>query len=186
MTRLSFLLPGQNLGLLNMEVASVRCTVKLERISGVGGGAIASNRTIRDSELSLARNEFKEVILVVQDRDRKLRIPIRHEELVVHKRFAGEGKATVTVKDQKVTAFVSNAPPHHLCQFLKAMAAKLAGGRGAPALSARKKLLSGLPQSLDGISPVTQKDVANLKVAIQQTGRFLGHLFSPRFGTFLP
>ena len=61
--------------------------------------------------------------------------------------------------------FVSNAPPHHLCQFLKAAAAKLAGGRGAPALTARKKLLSGLPQSLDGISPVTQKDVKNLKSA---------------------
>ena len=60
---------------------------------------------------------------------------------------------------------MSNAPPHHLCQFLKAAAAKLAGGRGAPALTARKKLLSGLPQSLDGISPVTQKDVKNLKSA---------------------
>ena len=144
----------------------MRCTVKLERMTGAGGGgALSSNRTVRDSELSLARNEFREVILVVQDRDRKLRIPIRHEELVVHKRFAGEGKATVTVKDQKVTAFVSNAPPHQLCQFLKSMAAKLAGGRGAPALSARKKLLSGLPQSLDGISPITQKDVANLKSA---------------------
>ena len=66
---------------------------------------------------------------------------------------------------QKVTVFVSNAPPHHLCQFLKAAVAKLAGGRGAPALTARKKLLSGLPQSLDGISPVTQKDVKNLKSA---------------------
>ena len=66
---------------------------------------------------------------------------------------------------QKVTVMVSNAPPHQLCQFLKAAAAKLAGGRGAPALTARKKLLSGLPQSLDGISPVTQKDVKNLKSA---------------------
>ena len=65
---------------------------------------------------------------------------------------------------QKVTVMVSNAPPHQLCQFLKA-AAKLAGGRGASALSARKKLLSGLPQALDGISPVTQKDVKNLKSA---------------------
>ena len=80
----------------------MRCTVKLEKISGgSGGGAIiSSNRSIRDSELSLARNEFKEIILVIQDRDRKLRIPIRHEELVVHRRFAGEGKATLTVKDQ--------------------------------------------------------------------------------------
>ena len=69
------------------------------------------------------------------------------------------------INPQKVTVMVSNAPPHQLCQFLKAAAAKLAGGRGAPALSARKKLLSGLPQSLDGISPVTQKDVKNLKSA---------------------
>ena len=57
-------------------------------------------RSIKDSELSLARNEFKEVILVIQERDRKLRIPLRHDELVVHRRFAGEGKATLTVKDQ--------------------------------------------------------------------------------------
>ena len=57
---------------------------------------------------------------------------------------------------QKVTVFVSNAPPHHLCQFLKAVAAKLAGKRGAPALTARKKLLSGLPQSLDGIRDAMQ------------------------------
>ena len=83
----------------------MRCTVKLERISsggggGSGGGAISSNRSIKDSELSLARNEFREIVLVVQDRDRKLRIPIKHEELVVHRRFAGEGKATLTVKDQ--------------------------------------------------------------------------------------
>ena len=69
------------------------------------------------------------------------------------------------INPQKVTVMVSNAPPHQLCQFLKAAAAKLAGGRGAPALTARKKLLSGLPQSLDGISPVTQKDVKNLKSA---------------------
>ena len=79
----------------------MRCTVRLERIlGGSGGGAISSNRSIKDSELSLARNEFREIVLVVQDRDRKLRIPIRHEELVVHRRFAGEGKATLTVKDQ--------------------------------------------------------------------------------------
>ena len=148
-----------------MEVAPMQCTVKLEKISG-GGAIISSNRSIRDSELSLARNEFKawlpdgysqifrayvfgplgfwtlaplryaakcdpfhldcaptpstlaqskerkgsnfaiwqpwfkEIILVIQDRDRKLRIPIKHDELVVHRRFAGEGKATLTVKDQ--------------------------------------------------------------------------------------
>ena len=72
---------------------------------------------------------------------------------------------------QKVTVMVSNAPPHQLCQFLKAAAAKLAGGRGAPALTARKKLLSGLPQSLDGISPVTQKDVKGCNsIATLKTG----------------
>ena len=66
----------------------------------------------------------------------------------MHRKFAGEGKATLTVKDQRVTVFVSNAPPHHLCQFLKALAAKLAGGRGAPALTAREVFNSPIPISI--------------------------------------
>ncbi len=87
---------------------------------------------------------------------------MKQDELTVHRKFAREGKATVAA-GSTAKLFLSNAPPHQLVTFLKSLAAKLAGEVGREAMSARKRLLSGLPQATDTISPVTQKDVNNLK-----------------------
>ena len=75
---------------------------------------------------------------------------------------------------------LSNAPPHQLVQFVKLIASKLAGNAKKPVMSARAKLLSNLPSSLEGISPVTQKDVTNLKESENgKTGLLRLNLSSP-------
>ena len=45
----------------------------------------------------------------------------------VHRRFAAEGKMSLTLADSGVRLLLSNAPPHRLVVFAKSMAAKLAG-----------------------------------------------------------
>jgi len=143
-----------------MELQPLTCALAVERVaSNTGGGT--SRESYKNATLTVARNEFREVLLLVEPAKKKF--VLRHETTAVHRKFAAEGKLTLVAKDYDVKLMISNAPPHKLVLFIKSLAAKLAGGRGKPIMSAKQRLLSNAPSGVDEISPVTQKDVQNLK-----------------------
>ncbi len=104
------------------------CAVTIEQTRGAA--ATTTTRTQhKKAELSLARNEFREVLLMVAaPGERRRSFVLNNDKMRVHRRFAAEGKLTVALADSGVTLMVSNAPPHKLVVFAKTMAAKLAQG----------------------------------------------------------
>lgn len=112
---------------------------------------------LKQATVSLARNEFRDVLLLVEGKRSSKKFNLKHEDLVIHRKFAPQGKCTITIKSSRVQLFVSNAPPHNLVIFLKSLAAKLAGNKLATPISARSRLSSLKANTIDGISPVTMK-----------------------------
>ncbi len=139
------------------------CALIIERLT------TTSRECYKSATLSLARNAFREVVIVLEAaKTLQKKFVVNYDELEIHRKFAAEGKASITSKALGLRLMVSNAPPHKLVQFLKIMAAKLSGNRLLPRISARKKLLSDKSTNVvQEISPVTLKDVQNLKDAEQ-------------------
>ena len=137
----------------------LKCSLTVESSDGAANRA---KLTVKNASLSLRRNEFREVILCVDSKEKRLKYSLKNaENLAVHRKFVHEGKLTLTVKSAKVNLMISNAPHHSLVKFAKTMAAKLATEQ--PKKSRKDKLMSALPNALDDISPVTLTDVKNWK-----------------------
>ena len=58
---------------------------------------------------------------------------------------------------------MSNAPPQQMVLFVKTLAAKLAGSKKL--VSTRTKLHSELGNATETVSPVTSKDIENMRYA---------------------
>ncbi len=152
-----------------MEVQGLFCALVVEHVKAASG-AVSTRECHKRAELSLARNEFREVLLLLDVPGRPRRkMTLRQDRMKVHRKFASDGKLTVTLEDVGMRLLVSNAPPHRLAVFAKSMAAKLAPdcdeNSRPPPPTARERLRSNLPSAVDEISPVTAKDVQNLKRA---------------------
>lgn len=146
-----------------MNVPVIKCSLILERTCSRSQASLVKEN-LKTVSLSLLRNEFQEIILKIQEKANKERkILVRQDQLTVHRKFVKEGKLTILVNDQGLGLFIANAPPHELVQFVKSFAAKLAGNNLKPGISSRQKLLSNQPSVIQDISPVTLKDVQNLK-----------------------
>ncbi len=169
-------LPFQTSAMSSLEVQPMSCALILEKV-----GSVTTKEALKKAELSLARNEFKyrnrkrsinlkpkkrtfslicrirELLLVVDSAGhRRRKFLLRSDRMTVHRRFASEGKLTVTLGDLGVRLLLSNAPPHRLAVFAKCMAAKLAGGqenKGAEKTgpTPRQRLLSNLQSAVDEI-----------------------------------
>ena len=103
---------------------------------------------------------------IVGKENKKKSIPLKYENLHIFRKFAKEGKLTLSFNgDNPCKVFLSNAPPNELVIFTKTLAAKMAGAKSQAKVSTRTKLLSDMANFTEGISPVTAKDVANLRKA---------------------
>ena len=95
---------------------------------------------------------------------KKKNIPLKYENIKIFRKFIKEGKLTLSFTgDTKAKIFISNAPPNVLVIFTKTLAAKMAGTKAK--VSTRTKLLSDMANFTEGISPVTAKDITNLRQA---------------------
>lgn len=101
----------------------LRCPLVVETLRPTDDSVLKRDAFKRAS-LTLARNEFRELLLSVAEEakdnvTRRLLVPIRQENLTVHRRFAQEGKATVKIVNARKVLMISNAPPGDLVRFLK-------------------------------------------------------------------
>ena len=136
------------------------CTVAHELLAPSGE---TLKRTVhQNGSVCLGRNEFRDILLKVKLGNKEMKFPLNN--VVVFRKFAREGKATIKLSKQNVQFMLSNCPPNRIVSFLKTMAAKLECKKlEKPGMSDRQKLLSARPCEFQEISPVTMKDIETLQ-----------------------
>ena len=138
-----------------MEAGELTCTVTIEELRNTG--EVIKKTQHRNLTLTLGRDSFNDMVLRVSHSKKTDKFPLK--EVLIHKKFVREGKATVKLPDHKIQFLLCNCPPDKLIVFLKTLSTKLECLRDKGFTSMRKKLLSDIPVSFQEISPLTIKDV---------------------------
>lgn len=118
----------------------------------------------KSSVISLIRNEFREIYLQAKVTDATFKF--RVENIVVHKKFVSEGKATIHFHSHPAVVYISNAPASHLLLFLKTMFIKMSSSKSSPKVPLREQLISNKDRITQEISPINNKDVTRLNSSV--------------------
>lgn len=94
------------------------------------------------------------------------------DRVAVHKKFIGEGKASIQFLTDNCTAMLSNAPLASLSAFLRIILVKISGASTEkPSMSAggniKERLKQMDRQQFDDISPVTNVELEKLRKSSQ-------------------
>ncbi|XP_053785089.1 ATP-dependent DNA helicase PIF1 [Desmodus rotundus] len=146
------------------EDSELRCRVTVEELSP--GGQPRRRKALRIAELSLGRNERRELMLRLQapgPADQPRCFPLRATRLFT--RFAASGRSTLRVPADgapgagTVQLLLSDCPPDRLRRFLRTLRLKLASAPGPGPPSARKQLLGPRSRDFFTISPVQPEEL---------------------------
>ena len=145
---------------MDIDSGELICTVAHELLASSGE---TLKRTVHQrGSVCLGRNEFRDIILKVKLGNKEIRLSL--QDVVVYRKFAKEGKATIRLTKQNVQFMLSNCPPNKIITFLRTLSAKLACKRlDKTVVSGRQRLLSEHPRSFQEISPLTDKNVETLQ-----------------------
>ncbi|XP_004687737.1 PREDICTED: ATP-dependent DNA helicase PIF1 [Condylura cristata] len=158
------MLPGTEAAAVECEDSELRCRVAVEELSP--GGQPRRRQSLRTAELSLGRNERRELMLRLQGSGSAGRphcFPLRAARLFT--RFASAGRSTLRLpandapRPGTVQLLLSDCPPDRLRRFLRTLRLKLAGDPGPGPASARSQLLGPRPRDFITISPVQPEEV---------------------------
>ncbi|XP_060744490.1 ATP-dependent DNA helicase PIF1 [Tachysurus vachellii] len=140
--------------------ARLDCTVAVERVSGASAGHVVQRRVLRRATVTLGRDEFRELVLRVQDvRGGPHESFALRSEFRLFTRFVKDGKCTVNFSQNNTQLLISDCPPDRLKTFLKNLSIKHEASRGSNPVSERARMRAGVPRSFEIISPVQQKDI---------------------------
>ncbi|XP_072818336.1 ATP-dependent DNA helicase PIF1 isoform X3 [Vicugna pacos] len=146
------------------EDAELQCRVAVEELSP--GGQPRRRQALRSAELSLGRNERRELMLRLQapgPAGRPRCFPLRAARLFT--RFAAAGRSTLRLPADSapragaVQLLLSDCPPDRLRRFLRTLRLKLAADPGPGPASARTQLLGPRPRDFVTISPVQPEEL---------------------------
>ena len=148
-----------------MDLNTITCSASMEELSAAG--EVMKKAYHRNITFTLARNEFRDVILCISFSAKK---ETRHilRDITVHKKFVKDGKATIKLIGDKLQFMISNCAPDKLVMFLKTMSTKLECLRKKGFVPDRLKWKSELPKMFQEISPLTLRD---LKEANEAKGK---------------
>ena len=146
-----------------MDIA-FNCNVVVESLN-------SQNETIKNEKssnasLSLWRNEFREIVLLVS-RSPKPELKLTLQDVKIHSKFLKEGKSTIVLPKHKVRLLLSNCPPACLKKFFQVLSVKLFNFK-KNIVSDQKKLIACLPRALDEISPLSEKDLNSVNSSKQK------------------
>ncbi|EHH27397.1 hypothetical protein EGK_17586 [Macaca mulatta] len=157
------MLSGMETAAGEYEDSELRCRVAVEELSP--GGQPRRRQALRTAELSLGRNERRELMLRLQapgPAGRPRCFPLRAARLFT--RFAGAGRSTLRLPAHGVPGagavqlLLSDCPPDRLRRFLRTLRLKLAAAPGPGPASARAQLLGPRPHDFVTISPVQPEE----------------------------
>lgn len=150
---------------MNADDTAITCAANIDWLNPQG----ISIRKVafKLATLRLVRNDQREMFVEVST-DKSSPIKLRINNIVVHKKFMSEGKASIKFNAEKCMLFLSNAPPGPLMLFLKTIFVKMTGGEqsagtagsNAADKTMRAHMLSKNPSKFEDISPVTTAEIA--------------------------
>ncbi|XP_064341535.1 ATP-dependent DNA helicase PIF1 isoform X3 [Camelus dromedarius] len=158
------MLSGTQAAAEECEDAELQCRVAVEELSP--GGQPRRRQALRSAELSLGRNESRELMLRLQapgPAGRPRCFPLRAARLFT--RFAAEGRSTLRLPADSapragaVQLLLSDCPPDRLRRFLRTLRLKLAADPGPGPASARTQLLGPRPRDFVTISPLQPEEL---------------------------
>ncbi|CAL1533501.1 unnamed protein product [Lymnaea stagnalis] len=138
-----------------MENPSLSCSVSIEELSDTGN--VLKKVHHRSLTLTLGRDEFREMQIKITFPKKESKYSVK--ELLIHKKFVKDGKATIKLPNHKIQLMLSNCPPDKLILFLQTLQTKLDVLKQKGFLSQRQKLFSGKHHEFEEISPLTIKDL---------------------------
>lgn len=150
------------------EDTVITCAVSIEWLNAQG----ISVRKIshRSATLRLIRSDTRELFIEVNTEKAPTATRLSLRDIVVHKKFMNEGKASIKFNREKCTLYASNAPPGLLMNFLRTLFIKMTSSvtpdpnnPSAKLQDVRTRMLSENPSKFDDISPVTNLELARAK-----------------------
>ncbi|KAH8324447.1 hypothetical protein KR074_007803 [Drosophila pseudoananassae] len=147
---------------MDLNDAVLTCAVNMQWTNSVG--VPARKLAYKTATLRLVRNDLRELFVEVTPEKLKP-LKFKLKDLMVHKKFMSEGKATFNFKAESCTVYLSNAPPGTLMFFLRTIFIKMNGSEGSQPDDAslqkklREHLMSGKPSSFEDVSPVTTAEM---------------------------
>lgn len=148
---------------MDLNDAVLTCAVNMEWTNAVG--ITGRKLAYKTATLRLVRNDLRELFVEVTPEKLKP-LKFKLKDLMVHKKFMSEGKATFNFKAEKCTLYLSNAPPGTLMFFLRTIFVKMNGNEGGSQpddatlqKKLREHLMSGKPSSFNDVSPVTTAEM---------------------------
>ncbi|XP_074150934.1 ATP-dependent DNA helicase PIF1 [Sminthopsis crassicaudata] len=146
--------------------SALHCRVALEELSP--GGQPRRRQAIKDAELSLGRNERRELVLRLQGTGRSRCFPLRSARLFT--RFAAVGRSALRLSPDSdsglsagpIQLLLSDCPPDRLRRFLRTLRLKLATAPGPGPAPFRSRLFGPRPQAFYNISPIQPENMQPL------------------------
>ena len=139
-----------------MEASELECCLTVENLNS--NGVVMKRRTFKSITVVLGRDEFRDIALRIVSSQSPLGETFLLEELIIHKRFLQEGKATIKLLTQMIQIMFSNCPSNQLVTVFKCLSLKLAQRKQNWIASNRRRLLSDKAGSFENINPLTDKD----------------------------
>ncbi|XP_063795373.1 ATP-dependent DNA helicase PIF1 isoform X2 [Pseudophryne corroboree] len=135
--------------------AEIQSSVTIEYLNA--SGQALKRKVIRNAFTTLGRNEFRELVLRVNDG--KLSQNFTLKQIKLFNRFMQDGKSTIVLQPDNVQLLISNCPSDKLKHFMKTLMIKHEASKSEKPVNERMRLLLGLPRVFETISPVQKKDV---------------------------
>lgn len=145
---------------MDLNDAVLTCVVNLQWTNAVG--VVGRKLSYKVATLRLIRNDVRELFIELStDKTKPLKFKLKN--IMVHKKFMSEGKATINFKTENCSMYLSNAPPGTLMYFLRTLFIKMNGGEPQDEATTQKMLrahmLSGNPSKFEEVSPVTTAEM---------------------------
>lgn len=145
---------------MDLNDAVLTCVVSIQWTNAVG--VVGRKLAYKVATLRMIRNEIRELFIELSaEKIKPLKFKLKN--ILVHKKFMSEGKASINFKTESCTMYLSNAPPSTLMYFLRTLFIKMNGGEKLNEAAAQKQLrahmLSGKPSQFEEISPVTTAEM---------------------------
>ncbi|XP_037959629.1 ATP-dependent DNA helicase PIF1 [Teleopsis dalmanni] len=143
---------------MDLNNAVMTCSVTVEWTTSAG--AIGRKIAYRSATMRLIRNDMRELFLEMTPEKLKP-IKFKLKEVLVHKKFMAEGKASINFRSEKCTMYFSNAPPDTLVGFLRIIYIKLNGtdNNETPLRNSVPRHMLSKPNSFEEVSPITSNEL---------------------------
>ncbi|XP_031624405.1 ATP-dependent DNA helicase PIF1 [Contarinia nasturtii] len=152
---------------MNSEDTVITCAIIIDWLNTQG--ISVRKITHKLATLRLVRSDTRELFIEVSTEKSPTSARLLLRDIIVHKKFMSEGKASIKFNRDKCMLYASNAPPGLLMNFLRTLFIKMTSangqeGNGSGKLQdVRTRMLSENPSKFDDISPVTNLEVARAK-----------------------